>query len=97
MKTILAILFAASAAACTAQDTPSWWPPALHRDSVHQCAPLIYDRPLASFNHPISRAPMVLVALRDPATGQWWRTLAHAREVAAALPGDTVTMQCLLP
>jgi len=97
MKTILAILFAASFAACSAQDTPSWWPPPLDADSVPAGRALIYERPLASFNHPDDGRPRTIVALRDAVTGRWWRVVARHEEAARALPGDTVTIETLLP
>lgn len=93
MRTIILAVAMASAIAAAGQDTPAWWPPPLSPDSAIHGATYIYERPLASFNHPDDGRPQALIAVRCPRTGLYWRVLVEGHLMQCVRPGDTLTSE----
>lgn len=97
MKTILLALLLLACAPCLAQDTPEWWPPPLPADSVRPDDRYIYERPLANFNHPLTGAPTMLIAVRCARSGQWWRVPMPQEYASHGAVGDTLIQFPLIP
>lgn len=97
MRTKILSILLLAAATCSGQDVPSWWPPRLHPDSVEIGSRMIYERPLANYDDPLTGEHLVLVALRDPRTGRFWRAVAAQRDTDRACVGDTITVSTELP
>lgn len=97
MKTPMLAMLLLACAPCLAQDTPEWWPPPLPADSVRPDDRYIYERPLANFNHPLTGAPTVLVAVRCARSGQWWRVLLLQADASRGTVGDTLLAAPLMP
>lgn len=97
MKTALIAILLLACLAGQAQTTPEWWPPPLVSDSVRPDDCYIYERPLANFNHPLTGAPTVLVAVRCARSGQWWRVLLLQADASRGTVGDTLLAAPLMP